>query len=822
MRWATREEVVTDALEADVWRALLSRGARFAYCGAVTCHWVDHPDQQHKIIGWGRIDNAPGAVRGAAGRGRAAYRAYYGVGRQTSLNWRPTMGAPFDERYAYAGLSAPRDLPAPGGLRILLAGELGFNPERILAFEERGHTLSGLWVRHPEFWDAAGPFPFGNIEEIPFRGDWKERVRAARPDVIYALLNWQALPLIEAVLDAGLDIPLVFHFKEGPHFCQTYGLWPALQRALTESEGQVLLSPESLEYLSRATPGGLDPARVLLLDGDLPLGAWMTDDWQPRLSAADGELHTVCCGRLMLDLETFDALVRAGVHLHLYGEQFHEDIRAWSKPGLDSGYLHLHPTVYPRDWVRELSRYDAAWMHVFRSANGGDMGQASWDDLNLPARIGAYAAAGLPWIMRDNGDACVATQRLAARYDVGVPFTTVQDLVQQLRDGPRLAALTASMRAARRVRLRHPRGPARRLLPGSAASRDQQRGYAPESVDRAARGPWGAGRPEEHAGARVPPLGTAARAARREPPRQRVSAQGEPDPARQRRRPQALAACPAAPRSRRGQGLQAPWRPPACGARSPAHNRAPRAVRRPRVTGPRTGALFTPGRARLPGLQLQEGALGVYPADVLADAAVAVHHAVAGHHHRQGVGGAGRPHGAHRPGAAGGGGDGGVAGRLPVPDPGQVGEDGAPEAVRQPEVEGQIEARAPAGEVLLQLPGGPVQAGGGPQHTRADAGGEAGQDGVVVLAGVGHPDEPLFGGGQEQRPHRGVQRAVGDVQDSGPRRLRDEALVEPALGFGVHVGQGGEEVAGGGGLAGQGGLGGLWRGHQRASPSGSE
>ncbi len=450
VHWATREEAVTDALEADVWRALLSRGARFAYCGAVTCHWVDHPDQQHKIIGWGRIDNAPGAVRGAAGRGRAAYRAYYGVGRQTSLNWRPTMGAPFDERYAYAGLSAPRDLPTPGGLRILLAGELGFNPERILAFEERGHTLSGLWVRHPEFWDAAGPFPFGNIEEIPFQGDWKERVRAARPDVIYALLNWQALPLIEAVLDAGLDIPLVFHFKEGPHFCQSYGLWPALQRALTESEGQVLLSPESLEYLSRVTAGGLDPARVLLLDGDLPLGAWMTDDWQPRLSAADGELHTVCCGRLMLDLETFDALVRAGVHLHLYGEQFHEDIRAWSKPGLDSGYLHLHPTVYPRDWVRELSRYDAAWMHVFRSANGGDVGQASWDDLNLPARIGAYAAAGLPWIMRDNGDACVATQRLAARYDVGVPFTTVQDLVQQLRDGPRLAALTANMRAARR------------------------------------------------------------------------------------------------------------------------------------------------------------------------------------------------------------------------------------------------------------------------------------------------------------------------------------------------------------------------------------
>jgi glycosyltransferase involved in cell wall biosynthesis len=459
VRWATREEAVTDRLEADVWRALLSRGARFAYAGDVTCHWVDHPDQQHKIVGWGRIDYGPGAVLGVAGRGRAAYRAYYRVGRGEPLNWRPAAGGHFDERYAYAGLPArPHPPPAggpagpggPGGLRILLAGELGFNPERMLTFEERGHTLLGLWVRHPEFWDAAGPFPFGNIEEIPFQGDWKERVRAARPDVIYALLNWQALPVVEALLDADLGIPIVFHFKEGPHFCQRYGLWPDLLRALTESDGQVLISRESLDYLSLATPGGLDPARVLLLDGDLPLGAWMTDDWQPKLSVADGELHAVCCGRLLLDADSLDSLLRAGVHVHLYGEQFHEDLRGWRKGGLDGGYLHLHPTVYARDWVRELSRYDAAWMHVFRSQNEGDVGRATWDDLNLPARIGTYAAAGLPWIMRDNGDAVVATQRLAARYDVGVPFTTVQDLVQQLRDGERMARLTANMRAARR------------------------------------------------------------------------------------------------------------------------------------------------------------------------------------------------------------------------------------------------------------------------------------------------------------------------------------------------------------------------------------
>ncbi len=114
------------------------------------------------------------------------------------------------------------------------------------------------------------------------------------------------------------------------------------------------------------------------------------------------------------------------MHVHLYGEQFHEDIRAWSKPGLDSGYLHLHPTVYPRDWVRELSRYDGAWMHVFRSANGGDVGQASWDDLNLPARIGAYTR-------RDCPGSCATTGTPAWPPSAWRPATTWGCLSQPCR-----------------------------------------------------------------------------------------------------------------------------------------------------------------------------------------------------------------------------------------------------------------------------------------------------------------------------------------------------------------------------------------------------
>src|SRR3712207_7931144 len=49
---------------------------------------------------------------------------------------------------------------------------------------------------------------FGNVEDIPLDRSWRERVRAARPDVIYALLNIQAVPLIREVLEADLGIPL--------------------------------------------------------------------------------------------------------------------------------------------------------------------------------------------------------------------------------------------------------------------------------------------------------------------------------------------------------------------------------------------------------------------------------------------------------------------------------------------------------------------------------------------------------------------------------------------------------------------------------------
>jgi len=432
--WPTRAERESDAIEGEQWARLAELGA-VVYGGAISCEWVDHLEQRTKLV----ATHLGGLSR---------YRGFYGLERGEWLNWQPTHGPRVDERRRYGRFAVERALPQGDGLTILVVGELGFNPERLMALEERGHRLAALWVPRPEIWDTAGPLPYGNILSIPYDGAWKDRVRELRPDVIYGLLNWQAVALIDEVLGAGLGIPAVFHFKEGPFICHERGLWPALVRVLRRSVGHVFIDAEMRDWFRLALGDMFDPATTMLLDGDLPKADWFTDEWAPKLSAQDGQIHTVCPGR-PLGIDGPADLARNGIHIHFYGEHFQQWFPNWTRSGVDAGYLHLHPTVEHDQWVRELSQYDAAWLHVFDSRNGGDLRRAMWDDLNLPARLGTYAAAGLPWIMRDNRASAVAMQRIADEIGAAVAFHTYEDLAAQLRDRPLLDQRTANMRAAR-------------------------------------------------------------------------------------------------------------------------------------------------------------------------------------------------------------------------------------------------------------------------------------------------------------------------------------------------------------------------------------
>jgi hypothetical protein len=116
------------------------------------------------------------------------------------------------------------------------------------------------------------------------------------------------------------------------------------------------------------------------------------------------------------------------VHVHLHGQ-----VRAPGPKGswagwlgealaVAPGFVHVHPAVGPEGWVRELSRYDAGWLHRFSSDNGGELRRATWDDLNSPARLPVYLAAGLPLLQRANPGSLVSAERVLRRDGTGLLY----------------------------------------------------------------------------------------------------------------------------------------------------------------------------------------------------------------------------------------------------------------------------------------------------------------------------------------------------------------------------------------------------------------
>lgn len=433
-RWLERGELVTDDLERMYWSRVRARGRAIA-SGALTCEWTMHPGQLHAL------------VREPLG-GINPYRARFTVAHP--LRFHSSVGDAIDEVALYRRFRERAPTPrAADGLRVLFAGELAYNPERVLALEERGHELFGLWTPEPYWFNTVGPLPFGHVRDVP-RERWPEVAREVRVDVIYALLNWQAIPFVHHVINQNPGIPLVWHFKEGPFVSLEKGTWPLLVDIYRRADGRIYSTPELREWMHEAIPG-LDPAPELTLDGDLPKREWFDGAEAPLLSELDGEPHTVVPGRpIGLHPGDVGTLAASGVHLHFYGEFTHGQWREWIERAgaLASGRLHLHESVDQSRWRAELSRYDAGWLHVFDSRNGGDLRRALWDDLNYPARMGTFAVAGLPMLLRDNTGSRVAVDALARELGVGLFFRDFAEVGAILRDRERVRAARRRVREA--------------------------------------------------------------------------------------------------------------------------------------------------------------------------------------------------------------------------------------------------------------------------------------------------------------------------------------------------------------------------------------
>lgn len=435
-RWMEREELVTDDLDRMFWKQLKSQG-EFKASQHVTCEWVDHPMQRYKIL------------REPVG-GINKYRQYYDV--QKPLRFHTTVGNFIDEAVHYRQFrERPAIPPAVDGLKILLVGELAYNPERVLALEERGHQLYGLWMTDPYWYNTVGPLPFGHVTDLPRIG-WQEAIRKVKPDIIYAMLNWQAVPFAHQVMNANPEIPFVWHFKEGPFICMEKGSWPQLVDLYIYSDGQIYCSPEMRDWFETVIPGIVQTDSSFVLDGDLPKRDWLHSDRSMRLSKLDGDIHTVVPGRpIGLHPQNVVELAEQNIHLHFYGDFTHGQWLEWIEKTLRLApvHIHLHKQVDQEGWVTEFSKYDAGWLHFFESQNHGEIRRANWDDLNFPARISTLVAAGIPLLQRDNRGSIVATQSLVSQMNIGLFFKTMQELHQQLDDEPRMAQIRANVWAQR-------------------------------------------------------------------------------------------------------------------------------------------------------------------------------------------------------------------------------------------------------------------------------------------------------------------------------------------------------------------------------------
>jgi hypothetical protein len=421
-QWVERETLVTDDWGRMFWKALETQGT-FISTGQITCEWVWHPKQLHRLL-----REPEGGIN--------PFRVRFNI--QHPLRFQSTIGNLIDEVHHYRRFRERPDTPrATDSLKILLVGELAYNAERVLALEERGHKLYGLWTREPQWWNMVGPLPFGHVEEVPYP-NWIDVVRQIKPDVIYGLLNWQAVPFAHEVMTQRPDnIPFVWHFKEGPFICIEKGTFPLLLHLYAQSDGQIFTNPELQDWYQLSIPAPFDPERVLILDGDLPKQEWFTSDRSPLLSDQDGEIHTAVPGRpIGLHPYVVEALAKEKIHVHFYGDYTQGQWKSWIDEVMQiaPGYLHLHPHVDQGEWVREFSQYDAGWLHFFQSRNEGELRRAVWDDLNYPARIATLAVCGLPMLQADNRPHLVAAQNFCEPRGLSIFFKDIPHLGEQLRD----------------------------------------------------------------------------------------------------------------------------------------------------------------------------------------------------------------------------------------------------------------------------------------------------------------------------------------------------------------------------------------------------
>lgn len=432
VRWIERNEFVTEDLYLMFWHKLADKGF-FVPTNTVSCFWTAHPHQRHRYLSE------------KYGGGLNKYRNYYRP--NSPLKVKVSRNKFIDEKELYKNfrVTTPK---CKEPLKILVVGELAYYPERIYALEQAGHTLYGLWDPNPMYsFTTVGPLPFGHVRDLS-SDNWEKGVKKVKPDIIYGLLSSSAVPFVYEVVKKLPNVPYVWCFKEGPSMVLKMGNWEKLIYLYQHAAGRIFLNDVAEQWYKQFLPSSGTP--TMLMDGELPKKDYFENTFSPKLSDTVGGIHTVVTGRMIgISGDDIEALAQNNIHIHLYTQNYYDGNNREGFVKLAPNHFHVHQHVFADKWTKELSQYDAGWLHCHRSNNSGNILMTTWDDLNLPARIATYAAAGLPIILPDNTGNAVASNFITQKYDIGLEYKDRDELVSILQDEVKTRRHTNNMMRCR-------------------------------------------------------------------------------------------------------------------------------------------------------------------------------------------------------------------------------------------------------------------------------------------------------------------------------------------------------------------------------------